>query len=786
MSSSAAKPPHRRGRHAPLFVTAVYAAVGASWILFTDRLVSVWVDDPGTLTQIQTFKGWLYVLVTAVLLYWLIRRPFTALQESEQQIRRANRALHTVGACSEAVIRAADESQLLQEVCRIVVEVGGYHQAQVCFLEAGEGSTVRRVAQAGCPDAGPETLSVAGAGAEFAGSPLEEAVRTSRPAVRRDVPAVPQPEPRRADAASPRDGSLVVLPLLVDRRARGALSICSTGPAAFDSEEVSVLERLAGDVGHAVATLRARAKHARAEQELSESQRALATLMSNLPGMAYRCRNDRDWTMEFVSRGCSELTGYQPADLVNNSRIAYAELIHPDDQEPVWNDVQAAVAQKEPFRLVYRIVTATGGQKWVWEQGRGVFADDGGLLALEGFITDITERKRLEEQLRHAQKMEAVGQLAGGVAHDFNNVLTAILGHVDLMKNRPDSPERVAAGLENIDQATQRAAALTRQLLAVSRRQVAKPEVLDLNEVLTDIEPMLRRLIDESITLQTVPAPDLSHVRADSGQMEQVAMNLVVNARDAMPEGGILTIETANVDLDEGFVAAHAGAQPGPHVMLAVGDTGCGMSADVVERIFEPFFTTKAPGKGTGLGLWSVFGIVEKSGGNIWVSSEPGQGTTFRIYLPVVEDAVPERPPAAASLAGGGDETVLVVEDENMVRQLTRRILDEGGYRVLDAPSGGAALQIAAEHAGRIDLLVTDVVMPDMDGLTLVATLRQARPETRVLYVSGHASSVIADHGVLADGVELLEKPFGAEGLLSCVRRILDGDGPPSSGPATS
>ncbi|MHC4091380.1 MAG: ATP-binding protein, partial [Planctomycetota bacterium] len=502
----------------------------------------------------------------------------------------------------------------------------------------------------------------------------------------------------------------------------------------------------------------------------------LATLMSNLPGMAYRCLNDRDWTMEFVSEGCFELTGHHPADVVDNNKVSYAQLIHPDDQKAVWNDVQTAVEKSEPFRLVYRITTAAGHEKWVWEQGRGVFSDDGELLALEGFITDITERKRLEEQLRHAQKMEAVGQLAGGVAHDFNNILTAILGQVDLTKNRLDSPARVAAGLEQIDQAAQRAAALTRRLLALGQRQLSKLEVLDLNQILAEIGPMLRHLVSEDIVVEVTRAPHVDHIRADAGQIEQVIMNLVLNARDALSSGGRLTIETANVNLDDNYVAARTGANPGPHVMLAVSDTGCGMSAEVIERIFEPFFTTKAPGKGTGLGLWTVFGIVKHSGGHLWVYSEPGKGTTVKAYLPAVREPLALQQAVPAPAARGGSETVLVVEDESIVRRLTRRILEESGYQVLEAANGDTALQIAAEYDGCIHLMVTDVVMPDMNGLKLADALSNTRPDLRVLFVSGHPSNVLAHHGVSSADLELLEKPFGAEALLQRARELLDRD----------
>jgi len=401
-------------------------------------------------------------------------------------------------------------------------------------------------------------------------------------------------------------------------------------------------------------------------------------------------------------------------------------------------------------------------------------------------MLEITEHRRAEEakekleaQLRQAQKMEAIGQLAGGVAHDFNNVLTAILGNVELMQAelRAELPreQMLLTGLAQIDRSGQRAAALTRQLLAFSRHQVIKPEVLDPNRSLIDMERMLEHLVGEHISLELSLAPDVKRIRADASQIEQVIMNLVLNARDAMPDGGRLMIETANVVLDEGFCAAHADARPGAHVVLSVSDTGCGMDEQTAQRAFEPFFTTKAPGRGTGLGLSTVYGIVRQSDGLITTYSEPRRGTTFRVYLPAVE--APATVPGERAAVGevpGGRETVLVCEDEESVRTLACRILESRGYTVLAAENGTRALKLAAEHSSPIDLLLTDVVMPDMDGDKLAEALRTKRPDLKVLYVSGYTSNVVAHHGILDEGVNFLEKPFGLRSLLERVREVLD------------
>jgi hypothetical protein len=396
--------------------------------------------------------------------------------------------------------------------------------------------------------------------------------------------------------------------------------------------------------------------------------------------------------------------------------------------------------------------------------------------------SDITERKRAEdalqateEQLRQSQKMEAVGKLAGGVAHDFNNLLTAISGHSELSLRRlgPDDPLR--RNVEVIKSASDRAAALTRQLLAFSRKQVLQPKVLDLNDVVVETNKLLRRLIGEDIDLLTVLEPSLGQIKADPGQIGQVLMNLSVNARDAMPRCGKLTIETSNIYIDEEYARRHVSVVPGWYVMLAVSDTGCGMDDATRKRIFEPFFTTKEVGKGTGLGLSTVYGIVKQSGGNIWVYSEVGRGTTFKIYLPRT-DKLAEQLEASSGRdeAPAGTETVLLVEDEEIVRDMTQEILRMSGYHVLESSRGSEALAVCEQHKGPIHLMLTDVVMPQMSGRELAERLMPLRPEMRVLYMSGYTDDAIVHHGVLDEGMAFIEKPFTPNGLARKVRESLD------------
>ena len=402
-------------------------------------------------------------------------------------------------------------------------------------------------------------------------------------------------------------------------------------------------------------------------------------------------------------------------------------------------------------------------------------------LVLEGrrarlvLTNDITERSRLEEQLRQSQKMEAVGQLAGGVAHDFNNLLTAITGYGDLLRRRLAEEDPLRRYLNEMLRSAERAASLTRQLLVFSRKQVLNPRVLDLNAVVADVDNLVRRLIGEDIDVVTVLAPGLWRVKADPGQIEQVFVNLAVNARDAMPRGGKLTIETGNVELSEEYAGRHLGVRPGRYVMLGVTDNGCGMDAETLSHIFEPFFTTKEPGKGTGLGLSTVFGIVKQSGGNVWVYSEPGRGTTFKVYLPgVTESAEPIEPAPAVSEPLGGGETILLVEDENAVRELVREVLETSGYTVLVASNAQAALQAAEGHQGPIHLVLTDLVMPGMGGPELTRRLLSVRPETRTLYMSGYTSHSTVHNGALETGLPFLQKPFTPEALARRVRELLD------------
>jgi two-component system, cell cycle sensor histidine kinase and response regulator CckA len=416
---------------------------------------------------------------------------------------------------------------------------------------------------------------------------------------------------------------------------------------------------------------------------------------------------------------------------------------------------------------------AKDGTRIQLEVASRLIFEDGRPVGTEAICRDISERKQLEEQLRQAQRLEAVGRLAGGVAHDFNNLLTVISGYAEALlegRDRAHEPE-----LDQIAAAAERATILTRQLLAFSRRQVLRPRVLQLNDIVAGLTPMLSRLIGEDVELAATLAPSLNTVLADPNQLEQVLVNLAVNARDAMPEGGLLRIQTANVVLDEEYVAQHAEAVVGPHVMLSVSDTGIGMDDETLSHVFEPFFTTKPVGVGTGLGLATVYGIVKQSGGSMWVYSEPGQGTTFKALLPRADSpATVEAARAPTPVAAKGTETILLAEDEESLKRLTARILENHGYEVIAADTATEAVAIAARNGRTIHLLLTDLVMPELSGTALAERVCELVPDVRVLFMSGYADDVVTRNGSLTPGSAFLEKPFSANDLATKVRETLD------------
>lgn len=475
---------------------------------------------------------------------------------------------------------------------------------------------------------------------------------------------------------------------------------------------------------------------------------------------------------------CARLLGYaDPDQLKGRNMHSMIHHHHPDGRPYLEEECPIArtLETRQGIHVKDEVFWRADGTKFDAEYFAHPMWRGKDLIGAVVTFLDVSHQKKLEEQFRQAQKMEAIGQLAGGVAHDFNNLLTIITGYSELLlKSTPrEDPKR--RFLEEIRKAAERSASLTRQLLAFSRNQVLAPKVLDLNDLVRDVEKMLRRIIGEDIEMSIALQPQLGAVKADPGQLEQVLLNLSVNARDAMPQGGKLTIETDNVDLGDEYVRSHAEVRPGRYVMLAVTDTGVGMPEEVKSRLFEPFFTTKERGKGTGLGLAVVHGIVKQSDGSIEVSSAPGEGTSFKIYLPRVEQAaLTDKTQQGPGFAPQGSETLLLVEDEDAVRTLTRLTLQQSGYSVLEASNGEEAIRVATNHQAKIHLLVTDVVMPGLGGRVLAERLLSLRPEMKVLYLSGYTDDAVVRHGILHEKVNFLQKPFSPNALAHLVREVLD------------
>jgi len=519
-----------------------------------------------------------------------------------------------------------------------------------------------------------------------------------------------------------------------------------------------------------------------AQRAARERDQAYASLLVNLRGMAYRCRNDADWTMDLVTAGCEALTGYRAESLHGNRDVAFGSLVHPDDAGPLWDKCQANLAARKPCFNEYRIRTRDGQWRWILDIAHGVYAEDGTLLAIEGFVTDVDDRRKLEEQLAHATRLDGLGRLAGGVAHDCNNYLGVVIALAALVKAELPHGSPVREDVESIEAASLKAAQLTSQLLSFARRQVLRKVVLNVNDVVLEMDRLLRRTLGADIELTSVLAPDLWSTEVDRTQLEQVLLNLAVNAREAMPAGGKLVVETSNATFDASREATHPEFEAGDWVMVAVSDTGAGIAPELQARIFEPFLTTKP--HGTGLGLATTYGAVRQAGGHIYVYSEPGQGTTFKVYLPrTTRDVEPRTPGVAFGPARG--ETLLLVEDNSTLRGVVQRHLEQLGYVVLVASNGVEALERARGRDGPIQLLLTDVVMPQLGGHALAVELQKERPTLRVLYVSGYTENSVIHHGVPGKGVAFLAKPFTPDALAAKIRGVLDAPDPGPETPAT-
>jgi two-component system cell cycle sensor histidine kinase/response regulator CckA len=517
----------------------------------------------------------------------------------------------------------------------------------------------------------------------------------------------------------------------------------------------------------------------RAQTELKSAENRYRTLVERLPAVTYIAELGPHGRWHYVSPQIESMLGFSPADWLSDP-ANWINRIHPEDRESTLAAEARFQKNRDLYQAEYRMFARDSRVLWFRDEAVMLPTAEDQPCLMQGVMYDITERKRLEDQLLHSQKMEAVGLLAGGVAHDFNNLLMLIQAHNERLRGglAPDAPTQKE--FQGIEHAVSRAASLTGRLLAFSRKQVLQPQVMDLNGVLTEVAKMLDRLIEKNIALRVVPGARLWRVKADPGQVEQLIMNLAVNARDAMPQGGQLVIETRNAEISGGHPRVRDGMPPGRYVMLIVSDTGVGMDSETQAHMFEPFFTTKEPGKGTGLGLPIVYGVVKQTGGWTHVDSKPGQGTTFEIYLPWAEETETKGPASVSGLQAGlaaapkGTETILLVEDESGIRELAGEFLRRQGYMVLHAMDGNEALRIAGGHEDLIHLLVTDLAMPNLGGKELAHRLRQVRPQIKVLFMSGYPDHAASADGDVGGQTTLLQKPFSLDTLAQKVRTLLD------------
>jgi len=697
--------------------------------------------------------------------------------ERTADLAKANRMLSILIACNEAVVRATEESALVQEVCRVVVEVGGYPLVWIGFAEHDAALSVRPVAQAGFEDGYLEALNLTWADRDRGRGPTGTAIRSGQPCVATDLLTDPQFAPWRDEAIRRGYRSSIALPLRGEDRVFGALNIYSGAPEAFHAEEIGLLTDLAGDVGFGITSLRQRIARDLAEAALRESEQRYRGLVEHSPD-AVAVHDGHE--LLFANPAADRMLN--PGSPVSVVGRAVLDFVHPDSRPTVAARVRTMLQEWSVAPLIEEKFLRTDGSvvdvevvamPVMWHETR----------AIQVTFRDITERKRAEEereklqaQLLQAQKMELMGRLAGGVAHDFNNMLGVILGRAELALADLASDDPLQAELQEIQKAALRSADLTRQLLVFARKQAVNPIVLNLNDAVESMLKMLRRLIGEDIALAWMPGAGTWNVKIDPSQIDQVLTNLCVNARDAIVGVGKVVIETANAVFDESYCSSHPGFVAGEFVVLSVSDDGCGMDAGTQAHLFEPFFTTKGVGQGTGLGLATVYGIVRQNAGFINVYSELGKGTTFRIYFPRhVEQAeqVGVRGTSGERAVGGG-ETVLLVEDEPGMLIMCRDLLEKLGYGVLGADTPQKALRLAEEQDIDIRLLITDIVMPEMSGPDLIRRLQVRHPDLRCLFMSGYTANMVTHRGLLEKGYHFIQKPFTINDLAVKVRHALD------------
>lgn len=716
------------------------------------------------------------------------RLEIADLKKMQEKIRHLNLVLLSVRNINQLITQEKDRDQLLQSACNILTEDRGYANSWIAILNSEQRAIVT-------------VESGVGKSFDAMAALLKRGVLTNcakRVLGQKGVLLIENPLEECGDCPltglySGRTG--VSARLEHDGKVYGLVSVSVPREFAQNEEELSLFREAVNDIAFALHSIEIEELQTQAKEALLESERKLTEILAGSSVATFVI--DADHVVTNWNRACENLLGISATEMIG-SRETYKPFYA--TQRPVLADYVVDNASNEDIQRVYGSTFKKSaviesayevegyfpnlGESGNWFHFTAAPLRDGkgNIIGALETVQNITDRKlieeekaKLEEQFRQSQKMEGIGRLAGGIAHDFNNILSVILGHCEMALEQIDSDQPLHPHLTEILTATERSAELTHQLLAFSRKQILKPEILNLNAVVSGTEEMLKRLIGEDIDLIFVPGPDLGRVNTDRGQMEQVIMNLAINARDAMPKGGKLTLETLNIELEAEYTALHVDVEPGSYVMLAITDSGCGMDEETRSQIFDPFYTTKALGKGTGLGLSTVYGIIRQSGGSVFVYSEPGEGTVFKIYLPRVEgECYGESKIEEQHTTLDGDETILLIEDDTAVRSVVIAILEDSGYTILEAGDGSEALRICGENKNSIDLVLSDVIMPGMNGRELVDRIKTSFPDIEVLFMSGYTDNAIQHHGVLEPGIDFIEKPFTAVSLTRKIREVLD------------
>lgn len=752
-----------------------YALIGALWIMLSDTVVERLIHSEPVELVVEVLKGWIFIGATAIFIFWQVYQTLhqrtEMLRREDAQRTRFVRQRQALLDCSRLHVRSeADLDGVLECITSSMAET--LEVSRVGMWLYNDDRSLLICATMTDRDRGQRS---SGAALEAARYPHYFKALTEGDIVDADDAVH---DPRTAefseDYLKPLGiSSMMDATISVGGEVRGVLCCEHVGePRHWAADEESFSVAMGGQVAMAIEA----AQRCEAEQQLREAQDNLQrAVQAGKVGLW-------DWDLEAdqlrLSAEALQQLGYDKGDVIPSPFDVWASRIHPDDRDRAVECMRKYMQEGVgSYHQEYRVAAADGTYRWILCQGEAERNAEGKVVRLRGSRVDITEQKLLEEQFIQAQKMETVGRLAGGVAHDFNNLLTVILGYCQLTLDEMEQSHPLYGNLVEVYRAAQRASDLTRQLLAFSRRQILQPEIISPNKIVLDMEKMLRRLIGEDISLQVELDEKVGDIRADPGQMTQVVMNLVVNARDAMPGGGTLTIRTSGAKLDNNFNVSGGFLPPGEYACIAVSDTGTGMSKEVQAKIFEPFFTTKELGKGTGLGLSMVDGIVKQSGGALSVESTPGEGSTFRVFVPLSRQLAAPAPSSSAELnPEPGKGTVLVVEDQDALRQLVQAILSSDGYRVLTAANAQAALHMLGNSSMQVDLLLSDVVMPGMNGVELAREMKARLPHLRVLYMSGYSELPLLEQANL-DPARLLTKPFSNAQLRAKVREALSAPG---------